>query len=61
MVEKKENGFDEIVDQLRGIRELSIMSTYTWIHLASAMQNHVSVSDAATRKGINAMIRQSMP
>jgi hypothetical protein len=56
MVEK--NGFDETIDQLRGIQELSIMSTYTWICQASAMQNHVSVSDAATRKGINAMIRQ---
>jgi hypothetical protein len=36
------DGFDEIVDRLRGIVAEGIYHVYTWIFQVSAMQNNVS-------------------
>jgi hypothetical protein len=58
-LEKKEDGFDEIIDQLRGIAPRGIHPVYAWICEVSVMHNHVkSMCDVATRKGVEAMIRQ---
>jgi hypothetical protein len=57
-LEKKEDCVDVIVDQSSGIYPQGIYPVYRWICQVSVIQNHVkSMSDGATRKGVEAMIR----
>ncbi len=55
----EEESFDEIVGELTGVKPESINPLFTWKREHSAMHDHVEkFCDDATRKGVDAMIRQ---